>query len=143
MDRKIVRTTRVAAQLQDDSEAGLRCQMRALGSELAVTESFFARLMNLSSEEYRAWATGNHTLSYDNRLTLAALARMHSHIQALFAFDLQKVRQLYELPVAAGGSPEAPPWKGGSLRKYLEDGGKGAITNATEWFDQLRFSNRY
>src|SRR5262245_57524185 len=132
---------------QEETADALRCQVDWLTREIGVDDSFFAKLTGTDLATFSNWRVLAAHLPPEAEATLRRLWRTVLHLLSLLNFEEVRVRDLFEhtMPVrpSAEESTLVPPWRGASLKAYLERDGAGAIDKVDGWVTGLRFADPY
>ncbi len=130
---------------QEETVAALRSQADWLSQQVGLDDLFFARLLRLEGSAIRNWQTGRLELESGDEDTLRVLWQMTLHLLSLYNFDESRIRDLltHVLPTTVPGKESSltPPWRGHTLRAFIEAGGQGALELVDHWVTGLRFSS--
>jgi hypothetical protein len=132
---------------QEETEAARREQVGWLMRVVGVDDSFFGHLLRTDPATFGAWRTSRAFLSAEDEQTLRELWDTTLHLLSFLGFQEDRVRDLFQgflpAPRRGEGSPLAPPWRGTTLRDFLETGGLEAIYQVDRWVTGLRFGDPY
>jgi len=124
---------------QDNSENGLRAQVRWCMENLNMTEAYFANMLHTDTREIEQWQRRDAHLMDSRQEVLRAFWRLHLHLRTFWDSDNCAVRKMLEYKSLA---PELravpPPWQGMSIKEYIERGGIKAIEDVQGWLENLR-----
>jgi hypothetical protein len=128
---------------QMDSESALRRRAGWMEENLDLGTRFLASLLGETEEHIRAWRDDASTLSPDRRETLKGLWEFLLHLLSTYDSNFEAIRGFLEAGTStcreACSSPLSPPWKGMSLKMYLEQEGADGIHRANRWIMANRF----
>lgn len=139
--------SRVADFFQEETAEALRAQVDWLVSEIGLDDGFFAKLLGTEKTAFTHWRQSQASLPPSAENTLRDLWRAVLHLLSFLGFETSRLRELFEetMPAYAPGteSPLTPPWRGASLKAYLERAGSDGIARLTSWVTGLRFGEPY
>jgi hypothetical protein len=132
---------------QEETADALRDQVDWLIRQVGVDEGFFQKVLGQSEAVFSPWREGRTPLSEDAQETLRELWRTVLHLLSFLNFEEKRVRELFEktMPNSVGEVPSGltPPWRGASLKAYLERAGAKGIKQVAAWVTGLRFGDPY
>ncbi|MCH9682122.1 MAG: hypothetical protein K0V04_11860 [Deltaproteobacteria bacterium] len=123
-------------QTNDDAR---RSQAQWLSEHMGLDGVALADVLGCSPEPLARWRDGLATLAEPHRNILDSLWSLVRHLLSFCGFDSRRARTMLDSRVPDSGSPLAPPWQGGSLRRHLRDGGARAIEQSRRFIIGLRF----
>jgi hypothetical protein len=133
---------------QDEGEPALRLQVRWLERHLGFTDQFFAKFLDTTESSFRDWRVDRAALSPDRQSHLGGLWQTVLHLLSFMNLDEKRIRTLldHQVPPDPPGVPRhylVPPWRGSTLRSYLEERGPGVLVNVDRWREGFKFGNPY
>jgi hypothetical protein len=145
--RLVVVQSTVPDFFQEETADALRAQVEWLVREVGVDDAFFEKLLGADQGTFARWRESEAPLPPGGEETLRELWRAMLHFLSFLNFDLARVRDLFQktMPACASGtdSPLTPPWRGTSLRAYLERSPADGIGKVAGWVTGLRFGDPY
>ncbi len=132
---------------QKESEPALRSQVNWLEEEVGLTDCFFARVLRMDATTFSEWRNCLTSLSSEQEDDLRDLWQTFLHLLSFLNFDRNRTQQLLEhtSPDVASSetSPLSPPWRGSSLKEYLEQQGTEGLVCVDRWVTSFRFGDPY
>jgi hypothetical protein len=132
---------------QEETEDALRAQVDWLIRHVGVDDAFFERLLGTAEVTFSGWREFGALLPPGGAETLRDLWRAVLHLLSFLNFDESRVRDLFQKTMPAHtsnmGSPLTPPWRGASLKAYLERTRADGIGKMADWVTGFRFGDPY
>ncbi len=132
---------------QEETDAARREQVDWLMRVVGVDVSFFGRVLRTDIATFGAWRLSRAVLSGEHEQTLRKLWHTTLHLLSFLGFQQDRLRELFQgflpAPRRGEGSPLTPPWRGTTLRAFVETGGLEAIDEVDRWVTGLRFGDPY
>jgi hypothetical protein len=132
---------------QEETADALRAQVDWLVREVGIDGAFFEKLLATDGVTFSRWREYDALLPPDEEEILRELWRMVLHLLSFLNVDQARMRDLFHqtMPASPPGteSPLTPPWRGASLKDYLERARADGITKVAGWVTGLRFGDPY
>src|SRR5207244_2319417 len=120
---------------QDYTEDGLRAQVKWFVDNMGFSRPHFSDLLGLEEATLDNWLLFRGSLKRGQQDMLKKFWRLHLHLRSFYNGDITAVREMYNYV------PESElhnvPWKGGSIKAYIQSRREKGIRFIQEWFESL------